>query len=657
MKKIFYLLLFLSLTQIGKAQKSQYLPYGFKKIQTLTAAEDEKFKKHGSLVLNETRIIDFSYNEKHILECNFIYHLTTKVYNQNGIDDNNRIYLSLDEENELIDLKARFISKDNKITEVNKNNIKTVENLENKGDYKIFAIEGVEVDGIIDYYYVIKRPASLYKGYYLQSDVPKYNVDLTISLPSNLRMVTKSYNGLNDMKDTLREDIEKRIYTLNVKFIPELESEKYSMYKSNLQRLEYVICYNYNKNRTRFYTFNEAAQNFYENINNIEKPEQKAIKKLISEVNISNKLSAEEKIRKVEIYVKTHISYIKKDGPEFSNIEKICTNKYANSHGFTTLFLNIFKELEIDAQPVITCNKAEKEFDKNFDSWNSLTDNLIYFPEIKKFMIPDHWAYRLGFIPDSFIDNFGLFFKRTKVADIESYIPELKRISVPTYQESADSIFLEVNFIDDYTNSKSKLRRVLTGYSASEIQPYYKILEADSKKDILKQFAALGIETAKTENLKIDNIETEDFFVKPFILNCDIENPGFVEKAGANLLVKVGEMIGPQAELYNEKKERKLDVVHDHNRHYYRKLVIHLPKGFKPQNLNDFNMNVNTNDGDFPSAAFISKASINGDVLVIDMIEYYSKMKYKASEYEVFRAVINAAADFNKKTLIFSEKL
>ena len=127
----------------------------------------------------------------------------------------------MEDANELVELKARFISKENKITEVDKNNIKTVENLESKGDYKIFAIEGVAVDGIIDYYYVIKKSPSLFSGYYLQSEIPKMNVNFTISLPKNLRMVTKSYNNLKEMKDTILDSIGKRVYTLSSDFIPE----------------------------------------------------------------------------------------------------------------------------------------------------------------------------------------------------------------------------------------------------------------------------------------------------------------------------------------------------------------------------------------------------------------------------------------------------
>lgn len=641
--------------QFGKSQKSQYLPYGFKEVKKLSASEDEKFKKNGSVILNESRIFDFYYNDKDKLACYEIYHKTIKVYNQEGIDDNNQFYLSMEDAKELVDLKARFISKENKITEVNKDNIKTVENLESKGDYKIFAIEGVAIDGVIDFYYVIKKAPSLYSGYYLQSGIPKYNVSLIISMPKTLRMVTKSYNNLAEMKDTIIESTEKRVYTLNSDFIPELESEKYSLYKANLQRVEYVICYNYSKNRTRFYTFNEAAQTYYENMNSLEKPEVKSLNKLISEMKISNKLSVEEKIRKVELFVKTHINFIKKSGYDFVDISKIVENKYANATGLTRLYVNIFKELEIEVQPLLTCDKNDRIFDKNFDSWNSLDDNLLYFPEIKKYLFPENWAYRLGLIPNEYLDNYGLFFRTAKVADIESYIPEVKQISFPTYQESGDSIFLEVNLTDEYTNTKSKLKRVLSGYSAFDLQPFYKILEADDKKDLLKHYAGLSLETAKFENVKIENIEPEDFYVKPMIIKCDLEYSGFIEKAGNNLLIKVGEMIGPQSELYNEKKERKLEVVNDNNRHYYRQIIIHLPKGYKVANLNDLNMDVHTNDGSFPTSAFISKASINGELLILDMTEYYSRMKYPASDFEAFRAVINAAADFNKKTLILTE--
>ncbi len=655
MKKLIVLLIMVLLSYYAKSQKSDYLPYGFKSIATLSEEDDEEYRKIGSVILNETRIIDCFYNEKDKLESYLIFHKTIKVYTQKEVDQNNKIYIALDDVTEVVDIKAKFISKDNKITEVDKDHIKTIKNLETEGKYKIFAIEGVEPEGVIDFFYILKKIPVLYNGYYMQSETPKLNVNLTISMPINLRMRTKSYNGLNDMSYVLVESSGKRIYTLTSEFIPAFEKEKYAAYKANLQRIEYTMCYNYLISRTRFYTFNEAAQNFYEDMYSVGKQEKKAVKKFISKMDISSKHTIEEKVRKVESYIKTHINLTKKSGASYSLLNEIIANKLANSKGFTKLYVNIFKKLEIRIQPLLTCNRNDFEFDKDFDAWNNLSKNLIYFPELRKTLIPDHWAYRLGMIPEEYTDNYALFFKLVKVSDVESFIPEVKRILHPAYQESGDSLFLEVNLTDGFTNTKSNLRRVFTGYSAFQLQPFYEIMNADQKKNVLKRFAGLGIESAKTENIIVENTQARDFYVKPLIISCELENSGFIEKTGKNLLLNVGEMIGARSESYNPVKERKLEIINDNTRHYYRSIVVHLPKGYKVMNLDELNMNITTKDGDFPTAAFISTATIKGNDLVLENTEYYSKLRYPAMEFDAFKAVINATAEFSKKTLILTE--
>jgi len=655
MKKIIFTLFFILILFFLKSQETSFLPYSYKPIKKLTAKEDDKYRALGAVILYENRIISCFYNKNNDLLSYDIFHKTIKVYNQKEIDQNNRIYIKSRENEDIIEINARFISKEGKITEVNKSNIKTVDNLESEGNYKIFAIEGAEPEGVIDYYYIIKRRPSFYGGYYLQTDIPKLDLNMTIAIPQNLKMVTKSYNGLPEMKDTIIEKEQKRIYTLKNITISELEEEKFSAYKASLQRIEYVICYNYNVNKTRFYTFNEAAQKFYENIFVLEKDEKKAVKKLLNEIKVPSKLSTEEKIRKIELYVKTHYSYIEKSSSSFVKLDQIFENKQANSTGFTRLLSNLFRECEIDVQPLLTCNRRDCELDKNFDAWNNLNDYLLYFPEVNKYMIPDHWAYRLGLIPSDFIDNNGLFFKLTKVGDIESFIPEIKRIPVQPYQDNADSLFVNVKIIDDYTNTSTKLRRVLTGYPAYSIQPFFKVMKKESKEEVLKHFAKLKLENIVTKDIQILNIEPEDFYIKPFVIKSDFDYQGFIEKAGNSLLLKVGMMIGPQSELYNDNKPRKTEVVNGYNRNYYRKITIDVPSGFKINNIEDIKMNVNSDDGKNPSAVFISKAEIINNELIIEVNEYYSQLKYPPQQYDNFRRVVNAAADFNKKTIMMTK--
>ena len=53
---------------------------------------------------------------------------------------------------------------------------------------------------------------------------------------------------------------------------------------------------------------------------------------------------------------------------------------------------------------------------------------------------------------------------------------------------------------------------------------------------------------------------------------------------------------------------------------------------------------------------FTSRYEIKNDFLTITCNEYYDEITVPLERYEEFRTVINAAADFNKITLVFEEE-
>jgi hypothetical protein len=66
-------------------------------------------------------------------------------------------------------------------------------------------------------------------------------------------------------------------------------------------------------------------------------------------------------------------------------------------------------------------------------------------------------------------------------------------------------------------------------------------------------------------------------------------------------------------------------------------------------------MDVTLDDGTGISARFTSKAEIVNDVIKIVIVEYYNKMEYPVEWYDAYKAVINAAADFNKVTVVLEK--
>jgi len=119
--------------------------------------------------------------------------------------------------------------------------------------------------------------------------------------------------------------------------------------------------------------------------------------------------------------------------------------------------------------------------------------------------------------------------------------------------------------------------------------------------------------------------------------------------------VLVGELIGSQAELYDSVK-RTLPIDHGYGCQYIRKLHIVIPDGYTVENATDFDIDIKLQSASGqPTAWFVSKQRMEGNTFMIDIDETYTEIKYELADYEQFRTIVNAAANFNKIKLILKK--
>ena len=115
-----------------------------------------------------------------------------------GVMDNNKIYIPV-EGKQLMKLQVRTISKTGQLKEFNLNNLKEVQNAEGMGRYKVFAVEGLEVGGEMELFYVIKESAKGYGRCVVQKEVPILDYSFQLSFPSHFLINAKVYNTDNKL--------------------------------------------------------------------------------------------------------------------------------------------------------------------------------------------------------------------------------------------------------------------------------------------------------------------------------------------------------------------------------------------------------------------------------------------------------------------------
>jgi hypothetical protein len=255
------------------------------------------------------------------------------------------------------------------------------------------------------------------------------------------------------------------------------------------------------------------------------------------------------------------------------------------------------------------------------------------------------------------MDNYGLFVTGYDIDGKRKAFSEVKYIEGIPASSSKDEMFIEVHFNkEDFTKNTISLERKLHGYYAMNIQPFMNLIQPNRKNEVIDEsFAQNTDKDAKVLKRELINEDPSLFGVKPFVVKFDISSEYFVEKAGNKYLFKLGDLIGPQMEMYQEKK-RILPLEAEFNRSYYRTIKINIPEGYQISNLEDIKIKNSYAIKDKELFIFDSYYTLEGNVLTVTADEHYRESIVAPEIFEAYRTVINSAADFNKVTLVLEPK-
>ncbi len=608
----------------------------------------------GTVVLLERHITEVYLNEKKdVFEEIYVFHKKIKVESHQAVDEQNKIYIPVKDVIEIIKIEARFIASNGKITNLKSESIKEVENLENKGNFKTFAIEGAEVGGQIEYFYILRRNLNPNGAVYIQDDVPKGDVVILFSYPSKLSFLIKSYNKFPGFVFTSDEKGITHMQA-NAGYIPSLRSERYAYYKSNLMRYEFTLAYNTYTSALRIYSWSKASATIYSNLIPLKKNEESAVASWLRKMRVPEADLA-TRVRYIENKVKSEIS-ISPDLKQEMDLEDIIKMKQSSKFNSIRLFVALFQSEKIDFEVVLTSDMETQPFDPEFSCYNFLNNYLIYFPAINAYITPDDPSYRIGLIPSNYQGAFGLFMHPISYNDkMKTMAYDIKQIPSATCFENTDSLYQVITVDLDQADLKVKSRRAFYGDIARNFQSFWHTITNERKEEVVGIVFNMGSENTHINSYTVSNELPEDIGLKPITWDLDITARALVENAGDDIIIKIGETIGTQSELY-EPTTRKLPIKIDVLRNYYRKIIFNIPDGYTVTNPSDLNMHVELKNNSQPSCIFTSDAEIVGNQLIIISTEYYSESEYPVERYEEFRKVINASADYNKKTLLLKKK-
>lgn len=622
-----------------------------------TVLTDEESK--ASLVITKDFLVkEYMYFSGMLYEVSTI-HKKKKLNNDEAVDQSNKVYISTGRGQEVVGLKARSISKDGKVTVFNNDNIKFVENYEDAGPYTIFALEGVEKGSEIEYMYTLKTVINNFNcdDYTINNTYPVRNAHFELIYDKAWEFLSKSYNGMPEAKvDTTVSG--KNRHTVDVPNSPSIDDEIFSYGHAAYKRMEYKFSKNKDNNRGEANTFDDFAKDYYHYYYETPdekkfKKEVKAVQKMLKSLALEN-LNEEDKIRKIEEHIKT-FTLDQKYGKVLVN-EAIASKSVIAPWVYCRVFAFVLDQAGIEHQLVVTSNRNDKHFDGDFQSWTYLQDFLFYFPKYEKYLAPTEVAYRYGLVPENLCYNKGLFIKFISLGDIKSPVARVGYIEGPADSVTYSNIDATITFEEGFTGVDMDVRLDKTGYEAVFYLAAYKHLSDEKKEELAKASLKDMAEDADVKEAKMDEVqEGGDILKKVYVVRGKVHSTALIEKAGLNYSFDVGKVIGPQAEMY-EDKQRMTDIENDNNHGYIRTLRVVVPDGYVITNINDIVMDVYVEKDGKRTMSFKSSYVKEGNTYIITVHEFYNIIRVPKTEYESFRKVINAAADFNKKHLVFEKK-
>ena len=580
-------------------------------------------------------------------------HRIVRVNSSDGIERFNKIVVPVLEMGAPVAIKARTISPRGEVREVKAADMKELKDQEGGRGFRVFAVDGVEKGSEVEYYYTRERPFNHFGSELLQSETAARDVTFELISPESLTFEARVYHGPAATADTTLP--QHSVLRLALPRVPALREEAFANVQAQRMRVEYKLAYMASRGQVRQFTWADASQYVYRTMTALTKDDVKAVAKVLAAAKLPTAGPLPERIAAAENYIKLNFNLEEGASPSLSQM--VATHN-APEAGFTHLMAAIYRTLNIEFELVVTSGREAAPFDGSFDTWDYLDHFALYFPATGQFLAPGRPEYRYGMLPPEWTANSGLFIKGVTLGNTVSAVGKVKDIPALPAEQSPHDIDVTVTFAPDLSSTTLQLRQTLGGYPAVQIQPYWAQIPEDKRIEIMQQLQKSIVPDASNfQKLSVRNGERGlSPLAQPFIVESQLESASLLDKAGPRYLFRIGTLLGPQTELY-QKEERQFDVENDNNRRYLRTIRFEVPAGYAVRNLKDLNVNVKAGpDATKPAFDFQSSYVQNGQTVTVTVAENYREVHWPKADFEAFRAVVNASANFNKVVLVLDKK-
>ena len=569
-------------------------------------------------------------------------HTKTKINRINNPLDN-EIIISKINVSEIVDVRAKIINQDT-IISYSFDEMKKMINSDNSDEnYNNYKLPNLDEGDIVEIMYTVKKDFNFNGNKIIEESYPIL-LSKFILIENNFKSNIKIYNSNNSFVSDIIFD-GKKSKQIIFNNLNATANEQYSTPIANKIKISYQ-CYENRDDVSQIEYWGNLVQNVSELF--FPKAVNEKAKEILREIKHGyvkipwNELKIANAI---DEYIKNNFVISDEDDPKLNDIEYILNNKISNDFSIIQVYSSLFKEADIEYEVAISCNRYFLKFDPELFDPNQLREFLIFLPNQEKYISPNRVEYRVSEAPEDLLGNYGIFIDK----DLDYYFSEITLFDQDFSQIKKN---IEVNISRNLNKTKINESRLFSGYWAITNRNYIYLSENEKTDFLVDFFTVNGLDNKKVSNYNIKNFDiSHNTYNTPLEITSTISTSDLIEEKEGLTYLKIGKVIGLQSNLFDEKERINPIEINFPNSYDYN-IKVNIPRGYKIVDFSELNKSKEYISVDGNSTAkFLSKATVNGNVLNINIKEYYKELRYSKKRYQEFREVINAAAKFYESSI------
>ncbi len=564
-------------------------------------------------------------------------HTKTKINRINNQLDK-EIIISKINVSEIVDVRAKIINQDTIISYGFDEMKKMINSDDSDENYNNYKLPNLDEGDIVEIMYTVKKDFNFNGNKIIEESYPIL-ISKFILIENNFKSNIKIYNSNNSFVSDIIFD-GKKSKQIIFNNLNATANEQYSTPIANKIKISYQ-CYENRDDVSQIEYWGNLVQNVSELF--FPKTVNEKAKEILREIKDGyvkipwNELKIANAI---DEYIKNNFAISDEDDPKLNDIEYILNNKISNDFSIIQVYSSLFKEADIEYEVAISCNRYFLKFDPELFDPNQLREFLIFLPNQEKYISPNRVEYRVSEAPEDLLGNYGVFIDK----DLDYYFSEITLFDQDFSQIKKN---IEVNISRNLNKIKINESRLFSGYWAITNRNYIYLSENEKTDFLVDFFTVNGLDNKKVSNYDIKNFDiSHNTYNTPLEITSTISTSDLIEKKEGLTYLKIGKVIGLQSNLFDEKERINPIEINFPNSYDYN-IKVNIPRGYKIVDFSVLNKSKEYISVDGNSTAkFLSKATVNGNVLNINIKEYYKELRYSKKRYQEFREVINAAAKF-----------